>query len=59
MEEILIYPTKETTIDQPFGLDNTKHPIRKDFYTIFDNKHSQELIFLLQLAQKYIVVTQE
>ena len=38
--EILIYPTKETAIDQPFGLDNTKHPIRKDFYTIFDNKHS-------------------
>lgn len=40
MEEILIYPTEETTIDQPFGLDNSKHPIRKDFYTIFDNKHS-------------------
>ena len=40
MEEILIYPTEETTIDQPFGLDNSKHPLRKDFYTIFDNKHS-------------------
>lgn len=40
MEETLIYPTEETTIDQPFGLDNIKHPIRKDFYTIFDNKHS-------------------
>lgn len=40
MEEILIYPTEETIIDQPFGLDNSKHPIRKDFYTIFDNKHS-------------------
>lgn len=40
MEETLIYPTEETTIDQPFGLDNSKHPIRKDFYTIFDNRHS-------------------
>ena len=40
MEETLIYPTKETIIDQPFGLDNSKHPIRKDFYTIFGNIHS-------------------
>lgn len=40
MEETLIYPTEEITIDQPFGLDNSKHPLRKDFYTIFDNRHS-------------------
>ena len=40
MEERLIYPTKEKNIDHPFGLDNSKHPIRKDFYTIFNNKHS-------------------
>ncbi|MFA6073912.1 MAG: M23 family metallopeptidase [Candidatus Woesearchaeota archaeon] len=40
MEEILIYPTEEIAIDQPFGLDNSNHPIKKDFYTIFDNRHS-------------------
>ncbi|EKE06112.1 MAG: Peptidase [uncultured bacterium] len=40
MEEILIYPTEDITIDQSFGLDNSKHPIRKDFYIIFDDKHS-------------------
>lgn len=40
MEEILIYPTEKTTFDQPYGLDNSKHPVRKNFYTIFDNKHS-------------------
>lgn len=40
MEERLIYPTKEKNVDHPFGLDNSKHPIRKDFYTIFNNKHS-------------------
>ena len=40
MEEKLIYPTKDVVIDQLFGLDNSKHPIKKDFYTNFDNKHS-------------------
>lgn len=40
MEEKLTYPTEETAIDQPFGLDNSKHPIRKDFYTAFGNIHS-------------------
>lgn len=40
MKEKLIYPIKKVVIEQPFGLDNSKHPVRKNFYTIFDNKHS-------------------
>lgn len=40
MEEKLIYPTEKIVIEQPFGLDNSKHPIRKNFYTIFGNIHS-------------------
>ncbi len=33
------YPVKDKTISQPFGNDNTNHPLRGDYYTIFDNKH--------------------
>lgn len=37
---ILKYPVKIKNISQPFGYDNTNHLIRKNFYTLFDNKHS-------------------
>lgn len=40
MDEKLIYPTKKIVIEQPFGLDNSKNPIRKNFYTVFGNIHS-------------------
>ncbi len=33
------YPVKDKTISQPFGIDNTGHPVRGAYYTIFDNKH--------------------
>ena len=33
------YPLKKLAIIQPFGKDNTKDPIRKGFYKLFDNKH--------------------
>jgi murein DD-endopeptidase MepM/ murein hydrolase activator NlpD len=33
------YPVKDKTIRQPFGHDNTNHPTRGAYYTIFDNKH--------------------
>lgn len=36
---VLKYPTHETTISQEFGYDNTDHPQRSGFYTVFDNKH--------------------
>lgn len=36
----LEYPLKKHVISQPFGEDNTNDPIKKDFYKLFDNKHS-------------------
>lgn len=35
----LIYPVKVINISQNFGVDNTNDPVKKDFYTLFDNKH--------------------
>jgi len=37
---IISYPVIGTTISQPFGEDNSNHPIRDNYYTVFDNKHS-------------------
>ena len=37
--ENLKYPVKKVVISQPFGVDNSKHPQRKNFYKLFDNKH--------------------
>ncbi|SRR5258708_983194 len=36
---ILKYPVKKVYISQPFGFDNTNHPLRKNFYIVFDHKH--------------------
>lgn len=36
---VLNYPVKQINISQPFGLDNTNHPQRSEFYKLFDNKH--------------------
>jgi len=35
----LIYPVQSPTISQEFGVDNTNHPQRFEFYKLFDNKH--------------------
>lgn len=37
---ILHYPVKSIDISQPFGFDNSSHPLRKNFYLVFDHKHS-------------------
>lgn len=36
---ILRYPVKNGDISQPFGYDNTDHPVRSDYYKLFGNKH--------------------
>lgn len=36
----LEYPFRKPVINHPFGEDNTKDPIKKDFYKLFGNKHS-------------------
>lgn len=36
---VLKYPVRNIDISQKFGEDNTNHPQRKSFYTLFDNKH--------------------
>ena len=35
----LVPPVKNPKICQSFGVDNTQHPQRKEFYKLFDNKH--------------------
>jgi len=35
----LKYPVDNPNISQAFGFDNTNHPLRKEFYKLFDNKH--------------------
>ena len=40
LDPILGYPLKKPVINYPFGEDNTRDPIRKNFYKLFDNKHS-------------------
>jgi murein DD-endopeptidase MepM/ murein hydrolase activator NlpD len=39
MKVLLEYPVKDRTVSQPFGFDCTNHPQRKNFYTLFENKH--------------------
>ncbi len=34
------YPLKKPVINHPFGEDNTKYLVKKNFYKLFDNKHS-------------------
>lgn len=33
------YPVKNPTISQLFGFDNSNHPDRGNFYSLFDNNH--------------------
>ncbi len=35
----LVYPVDKDTVTQAFGEDNSNHPVRKDFYNLFDNRH--------------------
>jgi murein DD-endopeptidase MepM/ murein hydrolase activator NlpD len=37
--ESLTYPAPKEAVSQPFGHDNSKHPKRKSFYQLFDDKH--------------------
>jgi murein DD-endopeptidase MepM/ murein hydrolase activator NlpD len=36
---VLEYPVTNPLISQKFGEDNTNHPLRKKFYSVFGNKH--------------------
>ncbi len=36
---VLEFPVKNPIISQEFGFDNTIHPLRKEFYAPFNNKH--------------------
>ncbi len=36
---IIHYPVKNHTVSHAFGFDNSTHPERGDFYSLFDNKH--------------------
>ncbi|HET7098797.1 MAG TPA: M23 family metallopeptidase [Patescibacteria group bacterium] len=39
MNMYFAYPLKNPIINQQFGEDNSKDPIKKSFYNLFDNKH--------------------
>lgn len=35
----ILYPLENIKIIQPFGLDNSDHPTKKEYYKVFDNLH--------------------